>query len=98
MDSTVMITLVFFLVGMAVLAGAGIGFVAGLALGRRGDEPPPAAAIQTADRGAPQPAWAQREAPRPRTPAAWSVALAFGVIILCCACTFLVAVAATLGG
>ena len=33
-----------------------------------------------------------------RAATSWSVALAFGVIAVCCACTFLIAVAVTMGG
>jgi len=122
MDSSVITALVFFLVGMALFAGAGIGFVVGLAVGRRPDEPragehlappgafaapPRQAALPAAEmtfEAAQQRADAERMAANQealrqrRSTTSWSVALAFGVIILCCACTFLMAAAVTLGG
>ena len=120
MSSNLVLIVVFFVIGVAILAGIGIGLVIGLALGSRAEEAP----LQRRLAPAPEAPLAQPEmlapgqagrgvsagmgarlapvATAPPSPApaqgrqtAWSIALAIGVIVVCCVCTFLAAALAT---
>jgi energy-converting hydrogenase Eha subunit A len=97
-----MIVVVFFLMAMAVLAGVGIGVVIGLALGMREDSNGRSSTEPDARLLAPGVLPVREAASAPpvqkTTPArtSWSVALAIGVIVICCLCTFLLAALVTI--